>query len=197
MNLCINDDEIFDDEELIELLGYVTVDYTETYTNQKQIFFDEQGRENGFSFGSFLSEFDRQLQSYLRAEDEYNDILFILKQVRGNKYPINKLYYINRVLKEERFTEEEVMEIKRSKEELRKVDATQLKGEVERESWIALRQYFDGKGNGSEAKIAVVALGILVKEKQASNNQRKLDIIERGLENGKLLGNSMGNMDEE
>lgn len=194
MNLNI--DDIFDDEELIEWLGYVTVDYDETYTNQKQIFFDESGNENGFSFGSFLSDFDKDLQSYLRAEDEYNDILFVLKQIKRNKFDINRLYYINKVLKEERFTKDEIMEIKRSKEELRKVDANQLKGEVERESWIALRQYFDGKGNGSEAKIAVIALGILVKEKQATNNQRKLDIIERGLENGKLLGNSMGNMED-
>lgn len=71
--------------------------------------------------------------------------------------------------------------VKQSKEELRKIEITTLKNKVEQESWIALKQYFDGRGNGPEAKIAVITLGILAKEAQAKNNSRQLDIIEQRL----------------
>ena len=68
------------------------------------------------------------------------------------------------------------MKIYDSREKLRKVDVGEIKKQVIKDSWISLRQYFDGAGNGSEAKIAVVALGIAVKEQQAENNQRAVDL---------------------
>jgi len=72
-------------------------------------------------------------------------------------------------------------EIITQKEQLRKRDLTSLKKEVEKESWIALEQYFHGKGNGPEAKIAVNVISTLAREQQAKNNSRQLDIIEKRL----------------
>ena len=63
-----------------------------------------------------------------------------------------------------------------SKKALNKKNVNDIKEEVIKQSWISLRQYFDGAGNGSEAKIAVVALGIAVKEQQADNNKRAVDL---------------------
>lgn len=74
-----------------------------------------------------------------------------------------------------------MLTVKKSKEELLKLSTEQLKTEVEKDCWVALKQYFDGKGNGSEAKIAVVALGTLAKESQAKNNARQLDLVEKRL----------------
>ena len=68
-----------------------------------------------------------------------------------------------------------------SKEELRKKNVTVVKQETEKEAWIALRRYFDGAGNGQEAKVACVVVGTLAKEEQSKNNARQLDIIEKRL----------------
>lgn len=81
-----------------------------------------------------------------------------------------------------------MLEVKENKEQLAKFDLKEIKGRVEKDAWIALKQYFDGKGNGSEAKIAVVIIGTLAKEMQASNNKRQLDIVEKKLELG--VGNN-------
>jgi hypothetical protein len=72
-------------------------------------------------------------------------------------------------------------EVKASKSDLRKEEIEKLKTEVEKEAWIALHQYFNERGNGSEAKIAVVVLGNIAKELQAKNNSRQLDILEKRL----------------
>ncbi len=67
--------------------------------------------------------------------------------------------------------------VKSSKPELRRVEVGVLKKEVEKESWISLRQYFHGSGNGPEAKIACVVVTTLAREKQAENNKRQLDLV--------------------
>ena len=67
-------------------------------------------------------------------------------------------------------------EVKRSKEQLQKLSTDNIKIEVEKDCWISLKRYFDGWGNGPEAKIAVVALGTLAKEQQSRNNARQLDL---------------------
>ena len=41
-----------------------------------------------------------------------------------------------------------------TKEQLEKFNVEELKKGVEKDAWIALKQYFDGKGNGTEAKTA-------------------------------------------
>ena len=56
-----------------------------------------------------------------------------------------------------------------------------LKQEGEKKAWVALNYYFDGGGNGPEAKVAVVALGTLAKELQSKNNARQLDMVEKRL----------------
>ena len=71
--------------------------------------------------------------------------------------------------------------IGKSKLEWDKLNDKQIENRVEKDSWIALKQYFDGKGNASEAKIAVFVLGILAKKQQAMNNKRQLDIVEQRL----------------
>lgn len=71
--------------------------------------------------------------------------------------------------------------IKENKEVLLKKNIPELKDIVTKDCWVALRQYFDGKGNGPEAKIACVVLSTLAKEQQSKNNARQLDIIERRL----------------
>ena len=66
-----------------------------------------------------------------------------------------------------------------SKEQLAQKSTAVIKQEVEKDSWIALRQYFCGAGNGPEAKIACVVLSTLAREQQAANNKRQLDLVER------------------
>ena len=73
------------------------------------------------------------------------------------------------------------MVVKRSKEQLSKMTIGELKTEGEKKCWVALHYYFDGGGNGPEAKVAVVTLGTLAKEAQATNNSRQLDLIEKRL----------------
>lgn len=68
------------------------------------------------------------------------------------------------------------MNIYQTKESLKKMDVEELKKEVVKDAWVSLKQYFDGAGNGNEAKVAVVTLGISVKEKQADNNKRAIDL---------------------
>lgn len=72
-------------------------------------------------------------------------------------------------------------EINVAKSQLRKQPLDELKAEVEKEAWIALKAFFDGTGSGIEAKIAVVALGVLARELQAKNNARQLELMERRL----------------
>ena len=71
--------------------------------------------------------------------------------------------------------------VKESREQLQKRSLPELKNEVEKHCWVALKQYFDGGGTGVEAKVAVVTLGVLAKEMQAKNNSRQLDLIEERL----------------
>ena len=72
-------------------------------------------------------------------------------------------------------------QVKSSKEQLSKLSLEKLKKEGEKKSWVALNYYFDGGGNGPEAKLAVVTIGTLAKEAQAKNNSRQLDIVEKRL----------------
>ncbi len=69
--------------------------------------------------------------------------------------------------------------VKSSKSELFELETDALKKDVEKKSWIALRQYYDGAGNGAEAKIAVVVIGTLAREMQSTNNRRQLDLVEK------------------
>lgn len=66
-----------------------------------------------------------------------------------------------------------------SKEQLAKKEVGELKQAVQKDAWISLKQYFDGAGNGPEAKIACVVVGTLAREEQAKNNARQLDLLER------------------
>lgn len=67
----------------------------------------------------------------------------------------------------------------KSREELRKETLGSLKSTAETEAWASIVQYFFQKGNGPEAKIACVVIATLAREKQAENNSRQLDIIEK------------------
>lgn len=66
-----------------------------------------------------------------------------------------------------------------TKELLAEYTTDALKTKVEKDAWIALRQYFRGTGNGPEAKVACVVLGTLARERQAKNNARQLTLLER------------------
>lgn len=66
-------------------------------------------------------------------------------------------------------------------EALKDVKITEVKQQVGRDAWIALKQYFAGANNGTEAKVACVVIGVLAKEEQSKNNARQIDIIERRL----------------
>ena len=66
-----------------------------------------------------------------------------------------------------------------TKEQLSQKTLLTLKGEVQKDSWIALRQYFSGAGNGPEARVACVVLSTLAREKQSENNARQLTLLEK------------------
>jgi hypothetical protein len=68
-----------------------------------------------------------------------------------------------------------------SKEQLAKKDLKDLRTAVQKDAWISLKQFFDGAGNGAEAKVACVVIGTLAREEQAKNNARQLDILEKRL----------------
>ena len=68
------------------------------------------------------------------------------------------------------------MSIYTKRQELIKTDVDVIKKDVILRSWASLKQYFDGNGNGSEAKVAVITLGIIAKEQQAENNRRAVDL---------------------
>lgn len=70
-----------------------------------------------------------------------------------------------------------------SKEQLQKLSLKDIKEKTSHDAWIALKQYFDGKGNGPEAKVACVVIGTLAREEQAKNNARQLDLLEKRLLN--------------
>jgi hypothetical protein len=69
----------------------------------------------------------------------------------------------------------------KSKEQLLKMGAHELKQAVGVDAWVSLKQYFDGKGNGPEAKVACVVIGTLAREDQSRNNARQLDLLEQRL----------------
>jgi hypothetical protein len=56
-----------------------------------------------------------------------------------------------------------------------------IKTIVEKEAWLALKEYFEGGENMGEAKIAILVVGTLAKEAQNTNQTRQLDIIEKKL----------------
>lgn len=66
-----------------------------------------------------------------------------------------------------------------SKTDLAKFHTSELKDQVEKEAWIALRRFFDGCGNGQEARVACVVIATLTREQQAKNNARQLALLER------------------
>ena len=55
---------------------------------------------------------------------------------------------------------------------------------AEKRAWDALVDYFNGKGNGPAAKIAVGVIGTLAREEQSRNNARQLDLIEERIKMG-------------
>lgn len=69
--------------------------------------------------------------------------------------------------------------IGKSKEEWDKKTSKEIQELVEKDSWIELKQYFDGKGNTVQAKIAVMTLGIIARREQSKNNARALDMAAR------------------
>ncbi len=69
--------------------------------------------------------------------------------------------------------------VREGRESLLKRGLSELETLVEKDCWIALRQYFDGAKNGPEAKIACVVLSTLARKQQAANNARQLNILER------------------
>lgn len=69
-----------------------------------------------------------------------------------------------------------------TREELTKRSFENIKADVAKDAWIALRQYFCGNGNGIEARIACVVIGAIAREMQARNNSRQLDLVERKLQ---------------
>ena len=60
-----------------------------------------------------------------------------------------------------------------SQQELQDLSVEELKKNVEKDAWVSLKQYFDGRGTEPEAKAALTALGILTKKLQARNNERQ------------------------
>ncbi len=69
-------------------------------------------------------------------------------------------------------------QVKESRSQLMEKPTQVLKLVAEKQAWAAINQYFDGMGNGVEAKIACNILIILVRERQANNITRHLNIIE-------------------
>ena len=52
---------------------------------------------------------------------------------------------------------------------------------VEKDAWISLSRYFDGRGTESEAKTSLTTLGVLTKKLQARNNERKKELQDASL----------------
>ena len=53
----------------------------------------------------------------------------------------------------------------------------EVKSLVSKDAWISLKQYFDGRGNGSEAKVACVVIGAIAKEEQTKSHNRQIDLV--------------------
>lgn len=68
-----------------------------------------------------------------------------------------------------------------SREQLGNLTIETLKGQVEKDAWVALKLFLSGFGNIVEAKISAIVLNVIVKEMQAKNNARSLDIISKRL----------------
>ncbi len=57
-----------------------------------------------------------------------------------------------------------------------------LEQEVYKESLVSVLHYFNGGGNGPEAKIAVATLGNLAKREQATNNRKSIELVANKLQ---------------
>ena len=64
-----------------------------------------------------------------------------------------------------------------SKQQLLAKPLPNLKDSAIKKSWVALNQYFDGAGNGPEAKVACVVITAATREMQAVNNAKSLELI--------------------
>ena len=78
--------------------------------------------------------------------------------------------------------------VKESEEQLKAKGLEQLKSDAELQSWIKINRYFQGAGNGPEAKIAVVVIGNIIKERAIKNTTRLLDMQSEKM-NNRLEGN--------
>lgn len=65
-------------------------------------------------------------------------------------------------------------EVKKSKQQYMKDSRLNLKEVADKKAWVALNQYFDGAGNGPEAKVACVVITNVIREMQAENNKEQL-----------------------
>ena len=74
-----------------------------------------------------------------------------------------------------------------SREQLLKKPKEELREDIEHECLVALKQYFAGRGNGPQAKVASVVLTTFTRAEQAKNNARSLDLIEAKLRAEKKL----------
>ena len=66
-----------------------------------------------------------------------------------------------------------------SKDTLSHRTLKEVRDQVQKDAWIALRQYFCGAGNGPEAKVACVVISTIAREKQSENNARQLTLLEK------------------
>ena len=66
-----------------------------------------------------------------------------------------------------------------TKSELTAIRIDKLEETVKKGCYVALRQYFDGAGNGPEAKVAYITLGVMARETQSANGSRALDLLEK------------------
>jgi hypothetical protein len=69
--------------------------------------------------------------------------------------------------------------VQKSKAELGLETTDTLKALVEKDAWVSLKQYFSGKANGPEARVACVVISTLARERAAVNNARQLALLEK------------------
>ena len=67
--------------------------------------------------------------------------------------------------------------IGKTKEQYEKLTTDELWTEMERKAVVAINQYYDGKGNGPEAKLSAVVIGATTKRDQTRNGARALDMV--------------------
>lgn len=72
-------------------------------------------------------------------------------------------------------------QVMRSKTELKKLSVEELREGLYKDCLVSLTQYFEGRGNGPEAKVASIVYTAIGRENATRNNEKSLALVEAKL----------------